>query len=329
MNNINVISAYSLLRRPVVSIVMPSHNHAQYIGRTIAAIQAQSFTDWELIVMDWASTDTTWDVLDGIVDPRIIKVRYPEPGMGKALNAGFSITRGKYLCWHQTDNVPCSDWLQVMVRELDEHPDVDFVYSDFENIDESGRTLEVVSYGPFDPDSLICYCLVGPTFLYRRAIYETVGDYLESHPRDDHDFWVRIWLHGFHFKNLPVNLGRNRLHDNTRMCRMREEYNASVADIVGPAIHAAQARGLEVMRIRDRSPEVLALFNESYERRCYHGLPFMDAAGFVAWNGDYVLICGFDPDDALARDLDAAGIPSAKIMHIFLPPRESIEELAA
>lgn len=356
---------------PTVSIVMPSHNHGAYIGGTIAAIQAQTFTDWELIVMDYASTDQTWAVLDSINDPRVITVRYPEPGMGKALNEGFRRTRGRYVCWHQTDNVPYPDWLATMVRELDEHPEVGFVYSDFENIDSTGRTLDVIRYGEFDPDRLLSYCLVGPTFLYRREVYETVGDYLESHPRDDHDYWVRVWQHGFGMKNLPVNLGANRLHDNTRLCRMREEYDVSLYDVIGPNIRLAQARGEEVFRVRDRAPELLEAFCDGYSRLrsriryflgffvhgapgmklavhgmgpvqkvvldildelgarpgvvgegSHHGLPFMDAAGFNAWGGDFVLICRFDPDGAMARELADAGIAPDRIVHIFLPRRE-------
>lgn len=254
---------------PRVSIVMPSHNHGAYIGETIAAIQAQTFQDWELIVMDWNSTDATWQVLDGpdiADDPRIVTARHPEPGMGKALNEGFRRARGELLCWHQTDNVPYPDWLETMVREFDADPAVDFLYSDFENMDATGRTLEVLRYGPFDPDRLLSYCLVGPTFLYRRAVYETVGDYLESHPRDDHDYWVRVWQHGFVMKNIPVNLGANRLHGATRLCRMREEYDASLHDVIGPAIHAAQARGEEVFRVRDRSPQQVESVEDAWSR---------------------------------------------------------------
>ncbi|MBI4804269.1 MAG: glycosyltransferase [Desulfovibrio sp.] len=353
---------------PKVSIVMPSHNHGAYIGGTIAAIMAQTFADWELIVMDYASTDATWDILDSIDDPRVIAVRYPEPGMGKALNEGFRRTRGQYVCWHQTDNVPYPDWLETMVRELDDNPDVGFVYSDFENIDSMGRSHEILHYGPFDPDRLLSYCLVGPTFLYRREVYETVGDYLESHPRDDHDYWVRIWQHGFVMKNLPVNLGANRMHPNTRMCRMREEYDNSLYDIIGPNIHIAQKRGEEVFRVRDRSPDVLEAFGTGYARLRsriryflgffmhgrpgmklavlglgpvekvvldildelgalpgvlgegrYFAIPFMDEERFGNWGGDYVLICGFDPDGAKQAALVGRGIPREKIVHVFLP----------
>ncbi|MEW5775031.1 MAG: glycosyltransferase [Thermodesulfobacteriota bacterium] len=296
---------------PRVSIVMPSRNHGRYVGKTIAAIQAQTFPNWELIVMDWESTDATWEVLDAIDDPRVITVRFPDPGMGKALNAGFARARGEYLTWHQTDNLPYPDWLETMVRELDGHPDVDFVYSDFENVDATGRTLDVLRYGPFDPDRLLSYCLVGPTFLYRRAVYEAVGGYLESHPRDDHDYWVRVWQHGFTMKNLPVNLGANRLHDDTRLCAMREEYDASLHQVIGPNIRLAQARGEEVFRVRDRAPETLAAFGDAYARLRSRIRYFLDF--FLHGEpGMKLAVAGLGPMEKLVLDiLDELGAQPA------------------
>lgn len=251
---------------PRVSIVMPSHNHGEYIREAIDTIREQSFMDWELIIMDYSSNDTTWEVLDTVDDKRVAKVRYKQPGMGRALNEGFRLAQGEYLCWFQTDNLSNPEWLETMVRELDMNQDVDFIYSDFVNIDEYGEILEEVRYGSFDPDKLLSYCLVGPTFLYRHNIYNTVGDYLDSHPRDDHDYWVRVWQHGFSMKNIPEILGSNRLHSNTRMCRMREEYDDSVYDVISSNIHRAQTRGEEVFRVRDRSTVVLEKLRGDYDR---------------------------------------------------------------
>lgn len=256
----------SSMTSPAVSIVMPSRNHGRYIGRAIEAILSQSYRNFELLVMDYDSRDATWDILRSIRDSRVHASAFSEPGMGKALNAGMRMARGRYLTWAHTDNIPYPDWLSTLTKELDSNPNVDFVYSDFEVINAEGKTVQLVQYGPFDPDRLLAYCLVGPTFLYRREIHETVGNYLEEHPRDDHDYWCRAWQAGFTFKNVPLNLGKLRFHEATRMERMRDEYDASLKDLISRNIHEAQSRGAELFRIRDRPQEVLAEYAESQSR---------------------------------------------------------------
>jgi glycosyltransferase involved in cell wall biosynthesis len=271
---------------PTVSIVMPSRNHGPFIGQALASILGQTFADFELLVVDYGSTDATWDVLEAVTDPRVTACRFEEPGTGRALNFGFERARGRYLTWFQTDNTAYPDWLATLVDVLETEPATDFVYSDFEVMDAVGRTLEIVRWGPFDPDRLLSYCLVGPTFLYRRAVWETVGPYLPSHPRDDHDYWCRTWQAGFRLKNLPVNLGRNRLHANTRLRALNEEYTASVRNLIAANIRRAQARGVELFRVRDRAPADVAAVAEGYGRlrsRVRYALEFflLEARGAV------------------------------------------------
>lgn len=253
-------------KAPAVSIVMPSRNHGRYIESAIGSLLGQTFADFELLVLDYASTDQTWDILKACKDPRLVALDYPHPGMGKALNHGFSLARGRYLTWFHTDNWAYDDYLAVLVGELEADSGADFVYSDFEWIDASGRVKDLVRYGPFTPDSLLAYCLVGPTFLYRRRVYELVGDYLESHPRDDHDYWLRAWHTGVRFRNVPRNLGKCREHEQSRMTTMRAQYDSSVTDLIADNIHVAQERGVELFRVRDRDPAEIEAFARAHGR---------------------------------------------------------------
>lgn len=287
---------------PAVSIVMPSYNHGRYIGLALEGILGQTFTDFELIVVDYASQDETWDILRSLDDPRVRAVEFPVPGMGRALNHGMGLARGSLLTWVHTDNIPYADWLQTLVDELAAHPETDFVYSDFEVIDAAGKTVEVMRYGPFEPDRLLAYCLVGSTFLYRRRVYEALGDYLEDHPRDDHEYWLRAWQKGFVFRNVPVNLGRGRLHEDTRMTRMREEYDASLRDLIADHIHLAQGRGVELFRVRDRTPADLEEFSRAVgrmERRLAYFLDFFTHAR----GGMKLAVLGDGPLERLVLDI--------------------------
>ncbi len=274
---------------------MPSRNHGAFIGFALQSLLGQTFHDFEVLVLDYDSADETWQILESMQDPRIKALRFQEPGMGRALNHGFSLARGDYLTWFQADNQAFPTWLEEMVAVLDSQPEVDFVYSHFEHMDEQGRTIEEVGYGPFDADRLLAYCLVGPTFLYRRSVYETVGDYLDSHPRDDHDYWLRVWKNGFAFLNIPRNLGRNRLHQQTRLQSMREEYDASLRELFASNIHEAQNMGVELFRVRDIPLGALEVFCDSWKRfrsRIRYFLDFFTAfepPRFVAVHGSGAL----------------------------------------
>lgn len=287
---------------PRVSIVMPSRNHGAFIGIALQSLLEQTFRDFEVLVLDYDSTDETRHILESMQDPRIKVVRFPEPGMGRALNHGFSLARGEYLTWFQTDNQAFPTWLEEMVAVLDRQADVDFVYSHFEHMDEQGRTIEEVGYGPFDADKLLAYCLVGPTFLYRRRVHETVGDYLNSHPRDDHDYWLRVWKNGFSFLNIPRNLGRNRLHQQTRLQSMREEYDASLRELFASNIHEAQNMGVELFRIRDIPPDALQDFRDSWKRFRSRIRYFLDF--FTAFEPPrFVAVLGGGPLQMLVLDI--------------------------
>ena len=99
-------------KRPRVSVVMPTHNRAGLLSRAIESIRMQSFIDWELVVTDDASTDTTWQVLaewavkDARIKPmRNVKNQYPD--ISKILNDGVRAAQGRYIARLDDDDYWC------------------------------------------------------------------------------------------------------------------------------------------------------------------------------------------------------------------------------
>ena len=82
---------------PLVSVVMPSYNHAKYISKAVVSVLEQSFGNFELLISDDASMDSSWDVISGFSDPRIRSFRQ-EQNLGPVGNLVFLIkeARGKY-----------------------------------------------------------------------------------------------------------------------------------------------------------------------------------------------------------------------------------------
>jgi glycosyltransferase involved in cell wall biosynthesis len=118
-----------------------------------------------------------------------------------ALNAGFALAKGDYHTWLQDDNHFQPQALAVMVAQLEARPDADLVYSAYEEVDEiSGeRRLQPV----LPPDYLAEKCVVTPSFLYRRHVYEQLGGYrVAYYLAEDYDFWLRAYGR-FRFIPLP------------------------------------------------------------------------------------------------------------------------------
>lgn len=115
---------------PKVSIITPIYNGACYIGEAIESVLAQTWQDWELIVIDDGSTDVTPDILKRYTDPRIITIRQENQGAAVARNAGLDRARGEYIALLDADDVYLPTALADFLAYLDDHAGVDVVYSD-------------------------------------------------------------------------------------------------------------------------------------------------------------------------------------------------------
>jgi len=180
-------------RDALVSIVLPVYNGARFLAGSIQSCQAQTYPYWELIVVDDCSTDSTPQIAAAFAadDARIRVIRHEHnrklPG---ALNTGFEATRGEYLTWTSDDNLYRPEALAEMARFLDDHPDVGLVYADYSLIDDQGAVTGTVR-AP-ERRALMYKSVVGPCFLYRRAVAEAVGPYAEDLVlAEDYDYWLR------------------------------------------------------------------------------------------------------------------------------------------
>src|SRR5260221_4071409 len=130
--------------RPLISIVLPAYNGATYLGQALQSCLDQSYLAWELIVVDDASTDATPAIIREFAmhDSRVSCIRHETnrrlPG---ALNTGFAAARGEFLTWTSDDNLYRVNAFEAMAAVLTEMPAVDFVYADFDVIDEAGRVV--------------------------------------------------------------------------------------------------------------------------------------------------------------------------------------------
>jgi glycosyltransferase involved in cell wall biosynthesis len=215
---------------PLVSIVLPTYNGAAYLRESIDSCLAQTYSNWELIVVDDCSSDATPEIVASYTaaDPRIRSIRHEtNRRLPAALNTGHAMARGSYLTWTSDDNRFLPNALEEMTRYLEEHPTVGLVYADSVLIDDNGKYLKD---WPAQPASRLAYVnAVGACFLYRRTVYEAVGAYDEHQfLAEDWDFWLRASCE-FELAPLHLILYEYRWHDQSLTKAVRRlEVQASI-----------------------------------------------------------------------------------------------------
>lgn len=132
------------MKKPLVSVIMPSYNAAGFIADSIASVQQQTYTNWELLVIDDASKDGTIEIVEGLMsgDSRISLHELPtNQGAGFARNIGIKASKGSYISFLDADDLWMPQKLQIQLDFMeDKH--VDVCYSSYELIDENGNSLK-------------------------------------------------------------------------------------------------------------------------------------------------------------------------------------------
>lgn len=177
---------------PLVSIIMPAYNVAPYIKDAINSILDQDYTNWELIVIDNASTDETPKIIDALNDKRIIKGFEEKKGLSRARNAGLKLIRGEYVCFLDADDKLPPNSISARINYLLSHPNISFVdgatcvyNSSFTRLKSKWTPTPVVD--PHKEMAFIhasCYC--GMTWLFRReaiANFEFNPDWISLEDR--------------------------------------------------------------------------------------------------------------------------------------------------
>ncbi len=183
---------------PTVSVVMAVYNGERFLRAALDSILAQTFTDFELIVVDDGSTDSTASILDSYLDPRIVRIKNTTNiGLTHSLNVGLKKAKGKYIARHDADDISYLDRFRQQVVFLESHPDVGFLGTGYQIIDRYGSVLETI-LPPIENTTLQtrlehqnCFC--HGSVMIRRGLLEKVNGYREFFPvTQDYDLWLRL-----------------------------------------------------------------------------------------------------------------------------------------
>jgi glycosyltransferase involved in cell wall biosynthesis len=208
---------------PGVTVVTAVYNGERFLRPAIESILAQTYRDFEFVIVDDGSTDRSVSVVESYEDPRIRLVALGRnTGLPAALNAGLGAARGDLVARQDADDLAHPERLERQVAFLQAQPDVALVGSRGHLMDEDGRALGLLDRA-LEDTSIRWYHLLDNAFvhtsvMFRRAIvWEELGGYDASLPSsEDYDLWGRV-LRSHRAANLPERLVTHRLSRASKM----------------------------------------------------------------------------------------------------------------
>lgn len=233
---------------PKVSILLASFNHAEFIGEAIDSVLRQTFTDFELLIVDDASTDDSWDVIQSYIDPRIKAIRNCRKGeiTSKGIDLIENVVAGEYIAIHHSDDVWERDKLEKQIVVLDNASQICAVFTKVHVITEDGTPFSDDGhfyFNIFDQPNRSRYewlrfffihgnALCHPSVLMRKRCFDDCGYYRPwLWQLTDFDMWIRFAMK-YEIHVLPERLTRFRVRTdpemqvsgNNRVSRIRSAY---------------------------------------------------------------------------------------------------------
>jgi glycosyltransferase involved in cell wall biosynthesis len=202
---------------PTVSVVIPVYNARHVIQETLQSVLAQTWPDYEIIVIDDGSTDGSDKVIEQFAGC-LRYIRQDNRGVAKARNHGIAESTGRYVALLDHDDLWHPTKLEKQVTVLEQRPTAGMVVTDVSHIDHAGRPMGIIGAG-YNPSETFArlfirgYVPTPSAAMIRRSVLDAVGGFDErfrSAGLDDHELWTRIAAHGeITHINEPLTYHRN------------------------------------------------------------------------------------------------------------------------
>jgi glycosyltransferase involved in cell wall biosynthesis len=220
-------------KAPKISVIIPVYNGEKTIRETIASVLKQTESDFELIVINDGSQDSTLDVIASIQDARLQVFSYPNAGVAASRNRGLCQASGDFISFLDADDLWTPDKLEAQLKALEENPQAAVAYSWTDHIDESSQFL---SPGPHVALSGDIYARLllgnflsnGSNVLIRAHALTAVGGFEESlAPAEDWDMWLRLAAR-YQFVAVPFTHILYRISTASASCNLSKMEVASL-----------------------------------------------------------------------------------------------------
>jgi glycosyltransferase involved in cell wall biosynthesis len=224
---------------PRVSVIIPTYNRRAYLQEAIDSVLAQTYTDYEVIVIDDGSTDGTGEALRARYGERIYYEWQENQGESVARNRGIALAQGEYIAFLDSDDLWLPEKVEKQVAFLDEHPETRAVFCQAHTCDAHGERLQQVLAGDLGPDAFTLEALLmtntisgpGSTLVLDATLLRKAGSFdPQIRFAEDWDLCLRIRIIT-EIGYLPEPLASVRVHGNNqwRLPR-REQVERSLQD---------------------------------------------------------------------------------------------------
>ncbi|OGS33818.1 MAG: hypothetical protein A2293_12165 [Elusimicrobia bacterium RIFOXYB2_FULL_49_7] len=193
---------HDTLSSPLLSVVLLSYNHGRFIKRTLRSIEDQTFQDFELIIVEDGSTDNSLALLRSIPHRGVLHHGQGQ-GIATARNLGLSLSKGRYICFVDSDDTLLPDRFAKQTQALENHPNAVLSYADAQIIDETDRVLGrfqnryPVKNGSLADALALHYCFIPScTVMWRKACFEDCGPFTPPDVNCDYLKLIEFALQG-------------------------------------------------------------------------------------------------------------------------------------
>ena len=242
------MSMKNIQLHPTVSVIIPCFNQAHFLSDCIASLQAQTYTNWEAIIVNDGSTDNTRDLAKYYcqLDDKFIYIEQKNQGLSAARNAGLEKATGKYIQFLDADDVLLPLKLEKQVQILEQTKRLCLAISDYyycDSIDINKRVLETINLSPyFDPSNALKEMIVRwedtlsippHCFLFDARIFSQhsirFNTFLPNH--EDWDCWLSIFSHSPEIFFIEEKLVAYRQHDSSMTTNSLKMYSGFIKTI--------------------------------------------------------------------------------------------------
>lgn len=206
------------MTKPLVTVILPVYNGARYVRLAVDSVLSQSFKDFELLVIDDGSIDSTASCVT-VDEPRVKYVYQENTGVAGAFNHGLRIARGRFISWLSHDDIFYPAKLEKQIAALDQLGQPGVCYTDVAIINDDGTVISSYALPEYRREELLRHILTASPILsasysicYHRECLDVVGFYSESwRYTQDADMLVRL-ARRFPFTRVPETLVQVREH---------------------------------------------------------------------------------------------------------------------
>lgn len=267
----------------MISIVIPSYNHEKYIQRCIESVLMQTYKDWELIIIDDGSKDSSNDIIASYLDKRIRHIMQENAGAHNAINRGLSLAEGEYLTILNSDDEYHPNRLEKFLQAFSQNSSIDFISTWIDIVDSDSKKIGTkkawenmepweikdkdLTFAGTDDYALNAlmsnFVSTTSNMIFKREVYEQVGGMRNLRFAHDWDFLLRVCSE-FNCYNLKEALLSYRVHNSNTISSNRRWMLFEICWIIAANLDRFSTKlvpNLESENLIESTVKILESFN--------------------------------------------------------------------